>query len=136
MAIQVLIIDDDATFRRNILKPQLERRGYAVLEAGKLHDADAILERQRPDLMILDGLLPDGSGAEYVARLQRRGIHIPIVFVSAFWKDAAAFRQLAELGVREIMTKPIQADDLFRRIEKLLGGKNGAPPPPTGTIPP
>ena len=136
MAVRILIVDDDAVFRQQVLKPQLERCGYQVLEAGRLHEADDVMKGLPPDLMILDGLLPDGSGAEYVAQLRRRGIYVPIIFVSAFWKDAAAFRQLTDLGVREILTKPIQADDLLARIENLLRGKGSKPPPRPGSLRP
>jgi DNA-binding response OmpR family regulator len=116
----ILILDDDATFRRDVLRPQLEHRGYEVHEAARIREAEALLAQRSFDLLIVDGLLPDGNGLDFISALRQRGVATPIVFLSAFWKDGASLRALAEAGATDTLHKPVDFAVLARRIECLL----------------
>jgi DNA-binding response OmpR family regulator len=116
----ILVLEDDVTFRSRVLRPQLERRGYEVHEAGKVREAEQLLAGRGFDLLIVDGLLPDRSGLDFIAELRRGGNTTPVIFLSAFWKDGGSQRALAAAGVTEALHKPVDLEDLCRRIERLL----------------
>jgi len=117
----VLVLDDDQSFRSRIVARELTRRGFRVLEAGRIGEARSLLAQTKPDLLIIDGLLPDGSGVEFIAELRGGGAAVPIIFVSAFWKDIETYNRLTALGDVMVMRKPLNVSDLGNRVEFLLG---------------
>jgi diguanylate cyclase (GGDEF)-like protein len=118
----VLLIDDDDAFRALII-PGLSAKGYKVLQAGTGKEGQHILEQERPDLLIVDGHLPDTDGADWIAERRADGINQPIVFISGFWRDPESYARLTdELGVELLVHKPVmpiafseQVDGLFHR---------------------
>lgn len=121
MSKTILIVEDDAVFRQSILLPLLAEQGHAVLEAGKAREAEALLDANPVDLLIVDGLLPDRTGMDFIASLRERGVQIPIIFLSAFFKDMKTYRRLTELGVAHVLHKPIDGEILCRKVAQLLG---------------
>jgi len=121
MPLTVLVLDDDHAFRSKFAARELKEMGYHVLEAGKIAEARELLARARPDLMIADGLLPDGNGVEFIAQIRRQGVALPVIFVSAFWKDRETFERLTALGNVQVMRKPVRVGDLGKRVESMLG---------------
>jgi two-component system, NtrC family, response regulator AtoC len=79
----VLIIDDEATFREALAR-LLERDGYDVEAAGTVADGLAAWSRARPDVVLLDYLLPDGTGLEVLARIRETEKDVPVVMMTAF----------------------------------------------------
>ena len=120
MSRTILIVEDDVVFRQNILLPVLAAQGYTVLEAGKAQEADDLLAANRVDLLIVDGLLPDRTGMDFIASLREQGVQLPIVFLSSFFKDMTTYRRLTDLGVAHVLHKPIDGDDLCRKVAQLL----------------
>ena len=116
----ILILDDDAIFRSTILKTKLEEWGYAVLEAGRAREAVAAVTENTVDLMIVDGLLPDKTGVEFINAVREVGYRTPIIFISALFKDMGTYRQLSDLGVKHVMQKPIDIEDLRGKIEAIF----------------
>jgi len=107
---RVLLLDDDARFRRALI-PQLEARGVEVREAQRARDADVILASQVIDLVVVDGLLPDESGIDWIVQRRERGGSLAIVFCSAFFRDLTTFKRLTmELGVLGVRHKPVDPD--------------------------
>src|SRR5690606_11861283 len=104
----------------------------------KVAQAEVRLLAFRPDLAIVDGLLPDARGTDWIATLRARGDGIPIVFVSAFWRDLASYEWLTRtLGVALVMYKPLSPEQLVRRVEMLLGrGEDDVVLPPLEPISP
>jgi DNA-binding response OmpR family regulator len=120
MASTILIIDDDRALR-SLLALQLERSGHRVLEAGTAREAQGLLERQRVDLAIVDGLLPDTRGVQWIARLRETDSQLPVVFISAYWRDLSTYRRLTdELGVALVLYKPLDAERLAVKVTELL----------------
>jgi DNA-binding response OmpR family regulator len=120
MSATILILDDDSNFRSKFAARELEQRGYRVLEASKIQEAKLLLARERPDLLVADGLLPDGNGIEFIAELRRGGSQIPVIFVSAFWKDKQTHDRLTALGNVQVLRKPLRVGDLGNRIDFML----------------
>jgi DNA-binding response OmpR family regulator len=116
----ILILDDDAIFRSTLLRTKLEEWGYRVLEAGKAREAVAIVTENRVDLMIVDGLLPDKTGVEFIQAVREVGYRTPIIFISALFKDMSTYQQLSDLAVDHVMQKPIEIEDLRRRITAIF----------------
>jgi CheY-like chemotaxis protein len=79
---KILIIDDDANFRR-LVGAALRPGGHRLLEAERLSAAEAILSTERPDLVLVDRLLPDGDGTAWMAT-RNATLGIPFIFASAF----------------------------------------------------
>ena len=124
----ILVADDNGDTRR-VVRWMLEQKGYAVIEAADGQQAVAIAVSQRPDLILMDLLMPVTDGFDAVRQLREheelRGL--PVVAMTA--RDVATSRDRAEdLGFNHYLSKPIDFLRLNVVIEKLLGG---APPNPS-----
>lgn len=126
----VLVLDDDALIRE-MLRPALEGHALKFVGAATGAQAEAAVTRDRPDALIVDGLLPDTSGLAWIERQRRSGNDVPIFFISAFWKDAQTARKLTEqLGVRAVLPKPVDPEALARAVmEALFGGAEAGDEP-------
>ena len=116
----VLVVDDEELFARAVGK-KLRRSGVECELALDIAGARDRLARQRPDLMLLDVRLPDGSGLDFLREL-RAGAHadLPVLVLTAFGglQDAvAAMKERAD----DYLTKPIDLDELMVKIERVLG---------------
>jgi two-component system, OmpR family, KDP operon response regulator KdpE len=120
---RILVIDDEAPIRR-WLKVNLETRGYTVDTAETGEQGIKALENRRPDLLILDLLMPGMGGIDVVRKL-RSVSTIPIIVLSAIGEEAQKVQAL-ELGADDYMTKPFGMEELFARIRSLLRRAAGA----------
>lgn len=120
---RILVVDDEAPIRR-WLKVNLETRGYTVDTAETGEQGIKALENRRPDLLILDLLMP-GMGGIGVVRKLRSVSTIPIIVLSAIGEEAQKVQAL-ELGADDYMTKPFGMEELFARIRSLLRRAAGA----------
>jgi two-component system KDP operon response regulator KdpE len=120
---RILVVDDEAPIRR-WLKVNLETRGYAVDTAETGEQAITAFENQRPDLLILDLLMPGMGGIDVVQKL-RAVSTLPIIVLSAIGEEAQKVRAL-EIGADDYMTKPFGMEELFARIRSLLRRAAGA----------
>ena len=120
---RILVVDDEAPIRRS-LKVNLESRGYTVDMAETGEKAITAFENRRPDLIILDLLMPGMGGIDVVRKL-RAVSTIPIIVLSAMGEEAQKVQAL-ELGADDYMTKPFGMKELFARIRSLLRRAAGA----------
>jgi two-component system, OmpR family, KDP operon response regulator KdpE len=120
---RILVVDDEAPIRRS-LKVNLESRGYTVdtVETGEM--AITVFENRRPDLLILDLLMPGMGGIDVVRKL-RAVSTIPMIVLSAIGEEAQKVQAL-ELGADDYITKPFGMEELFARIRSLLRRAAGA----------
>ena len=121
----ILVVDDTASIRRAI-RSILETRGFEVFEACDGDDALAKTVVRRPDLVILDVIMPGRSGLEVAAVLKSRAEYkgIPILLLTGvstaggkgedYWKG----RSFAD----DFLAKPCKARQLLEKVERLLGG--------------
>lgn len=112
----ILILDDDSYFHR-MAATALSARGHLVRTALRCADADRLLAEMRADLILVDGLLPDGDGIGWIERLRERDATTPVLFVSSFWKNDARLRKLPVAG---LMSKPIGPAALASKVENAL----------------
>jgi two-component system KDP operon response regulator KdpE len=125
MPVRILVVDDEPNILAT-LAPLLRSRGYEVSTAMTGRGAVEAVERENPDLMVLDLGLPDIDGVE-VTRLVRDGRSTPIVVLSARGAEGDKVRAL-DAGADDYVTKPFGAEELLARIRVALRRTEAAPP--------
>ncbi len=117
---RVLVIEDDANILLS-LEFVLEREGYEVRTATSGRHGLATMRRDRPDLVILDLMLPDLSGYEVCerARGEPELAKTPILILTARAQDAERQNGL-QSGASEYLTKPFRVSDLIHRVAQLV----------------
>lgn len=111
--------DDRAS--RAAMRFAMSSQGFEILEAPRLADARRLLAAGRVDLVVVDGLLPDGLGVDLIKELRASGSTTPVIFLSSFFKDFATFKLLQhELKVVEVLHKPVVPADLLARVTRAL----------------
>lgn len=118
----VLLVDDDAQFRQ-LVSGALTSRGHTVIEAPTGRDGTLAVKKHQPNIVIVDGLLPDGDGLKWIPKLREASnTEVPIVFVSSFYRDMSSFKRLNdELRVALIAHKPLEPVTFVTQIDALLG---------------
>lgn len=115
---KVLIVDDDAEIV-SLLSLYLRGQGFDVAEAMSLSDFRAALPSSRPDIVILDITLPDGSGLEACRILRDDGVDTPIILLTAMTDDTDRIVGL-EFGADDYLGKPFNPQELVARIRAVL----------------
>jgi CheY-like chemotaxis protein len=115
---KVLVIEDEAVLRSSVARG-IAKLGTEVLEAANLNDALLLLDRSAPDLVVSDIDMPERSGIELVGELGRRGLKIPIVFVSGYLHAYRA--QIPHHASIEVLEKPVPIDELRAVVARRLG---------------
>jgi len=116
----ILCVEDELKILENNRKT-LTDAGYSVLTAENLAEARAILggTHPPPDLIVLDIMLPDGNGLDYLKELRTAGNDIPIIMLTAWNRGEHSARGI-ELGADDYIGKPFVYADLLARIKKVL----------------
>jgi two-component system OmpR family response regulator len=118
---RVLVVDDEPRIR-DVVRYALEREGYRVSTADDLRAATRHLETETVDLVVLDVMLPDGSGLELCRRLRSR-TNTPILFLSA--RSEAIDRVIGlEVGGDDYLPKPFSPRELVARVRAVLRRAN------------
>lgn len=117
MTRHILLVDDDALMRRS-LAFNLEQAGYRVSTAASAEDALALIQRDLPDLVLLDIGLPGMDGLDALRHFQERSV-IPIIFLTARRRELDQALGL-ELGADDYVTKPFDLNVLLARIKAVL----------------
>jgi DNA-binding response OmpR family regulator len=115
---KVLVIDDEAMIRRTV-RLACEKEGYAVQEAENGTDALARLDSFRPDIVLLDLMLPDISGFDVCRDIRRAGSRVPILILSAKSEEIDVVVGL-EIGADDYIVKPFRPRELLARIAAHL----------------
>jgi DNA-binding response OmpR family regulator len=118
---RVLIVDDDYEIVESV-RFALESNGYAVLVARDGNQGLAMAEREDPDLVILDMMMPKRSGFLVLERLRRtRPIPLKVIMITA--NEGSRHKAYAEmLGVDDYIRKPFAMDRLMDSVNRLLAG--------------
>lgn len=123
----VLVVDDEESYRQALLAG-LEQEGFSVEVAADAHEALRTFQRVRPDLVLVDIMLPDLSGIELCRQL-RALAPVPVIMVTA--KDSEIDVVLGlELGASDYVAKPFRLRELIARIRAVL--RRGQPPAASG----
>jgi DNA-binding response OmpR family regulator len=126
----ILAVDDDENVLR-LMEMILQSKRYRVISARAGREALAKVRESVPDLVILDGMLPEVHGFEICRQLKtsERFRHIPVIMVSAVhtgWRFAADVKET--YGADDYLEKPFEATDLLRRVEVLLNRTSSVAP--------
>jgi DNA-binding response OmpR family regulator len=118
----ILVVDDDENILR-LIEQILQSRKYRVITARAGREALAKVRENMPDMVVLDGMLPEVHGFEICRQLKtsERFRHIPVILVSAVhtgWRFAADVKE--KYGADDYLEKPFETVDLLRRVEGLL----------------
>jgi len=115
---KILICDDEANVRV-FLRELLELEGYAVAEADSGGAAEEAVARERPELCILDLMLPDCSGAELLPRLKARNAQLAVVVITALGTVDNAVASM-KAGAYDFITKPFDVETILISVRRAL----------------
>jgi DNA-binding response OmpR family regulator len=114
---KVLVVEDEESVRMT-LRYNLAAKGYVVLEASTGTQGLALARERRPDLVVLDLMLPELAGEE-VCRVLRQESDVPILMLTARGSETEKVNGLG-LGADDYMTKPFGLNEFMARVEALL----------------
>jgi two-component system OmpR family response regulator len=115
---RLLVVDDEATILE-LLSGSLRLAGFDVVTAASGAAAVRAVTSARPDLVLLDVMMPDGDGFETLARIRSGGSEVPVIFLTA--RDEVPDRVLGfAQGRDDYVTKPFSLDELLGRIGAVL----------------
>jgi two-component system phosphate regulon response regulator PhoB len=117
---KILIVDDEPAIR-DMLRVALEMAEYEVLEASNAQDAHSIIIDEKPDLILLDWMMPGTSGIELARRLKRDEVTAgtPIIMLTAKGEEDNKIQGL-EVGADDYITKPFSPRELVARLKAVL----------------
>jgi DNA-binding response OmpR family regulator len=115
---RILIIEEEAVVRKAI-RMACEKDGYEVFEAGSGAEGLRLIDDAKPDLLLLDLMLPDISGFDVCRQVRQSGSGVPIIMLSAKTDDVDVVVGL-EIGADDYITKPFRARELLARIAAHL----------------
>ncbi len=117
---KILIVDDESAIR-DMLRVALEMADYQCLEASNAQDAHALIIDEKPDLVLLDWMMPGTSGIELARRLKRDEVtaDIPIIILTAKGEEDNKIQGL-EVGADDYITKPFSPRELVARLKAVL----------------
>jgi DNA-binding NtrC family response regulator len=115
---KVLVVDDESGVRFGI-RDFLEQHGYEIEEAESCEDAQQIFRTSRPDIVIADYMLPDGTALDLLPRLKEIDSGIPLLVLTAHGSIDLAVRAIKE-GAEQFLTKPLELPTLLVILQRLL----------------
>ena len=121
MSARIVVADDEADIRRLVVFT-LRRRGYTILEASAGDSALELIRQEKPDLAVLDVMMPGLSGLEVAQALKSDAAtaSIPIIVLSAKGQAAEVEAGLAS-GASAYLVKPFSREELIARVAEALG---------------
>lgn len=122
----ILIVDDEAAIRE-MIRMSLEMAGYDCLEAGDAQQAHAMIVDSKPDLVLLDWMLPGASGIELLRRLKRDELtgELPVIMLTAKSEEDNKIQGL-DVGADDYVSKPFAPRELLARIKAVLRRVGGS----------
>ncbi|PHI30775.1 phosphate regulon transcriptional regulator PhoB [Budvicia aquatica] len=117
---RILVVEDEAPIRE-MISLVLEQNGFDVVEAADIHSAQTLLAEPFPDLILLDWMLPGGSGIQFIKNIKRHDLtrDIPVVMLTARSEEDDRVSGL-ESGADDYVTKPFSPKELIARIKAVL----------------
>ncbi len=115
-----MLVEDEQPIRE-MLRYALENNEYHVIEAESAKQARSLLSKDRPDLLVVDWMMPEESGIEFIKRLKQDEVlsELPVLMLTARVEEMDKVRGL-EAGADDYMTKPVAIKEFRARIKALL----------------
>jgi two-component system, OmpR family, response regulator QseB len=120
---RILIVEDDPILSDGLIAG-LGLCGWAVDDVSTCGDAEAALATAHFDAVVLDVMLPDGSGIALLERLRKKGNHTPVILLTALDETHDRIRGL-DSGADDYLSKPFDLDELTARLRALTRRSNG-----------
>ncbi|TET85337.1 MAG: sigma-54-dependent Fis family transcriptional regulator [Anaerolineales bacterium] len=116
MSATVLIVDDEET-ARSFISEALSDAGYEAVEAGDLAEANKFVDTGAADIVLLDVMLPDGSGLSLLDRLSMENPSPPVILITAYGEVDTAVEAMKK-GAQDFLQKPLDLDRLIQAVER------------------
>jgi two-component system OmpR family response regulator len=126
---RILVVDDDPEIRK-LLARYIESQGFRVLLAASCRELRDKLATNAVDLIVLDVMLPDGSGLEVCRDLRAQRSSVPIILLTALKEDVDRIIGL-EIGADDYLGKPFNPRELIARARAVLRRRAETPPQPS-----
>ncbi|MEK6588617.1 MAG: sigma-54 dependent transcriptional regulator [Chloroflexota bacterium] len=116
MSATVLVVDDEET-ARSFVSGALSDAGFEPIEAGDLAQARQAIETGAADIVLLDVVLPDGSGLSLLQQIERENPRPPVILITAFGEVDIAVQAMKQ-GALDFLQKPLDLDQLIAAVER------------------
>lgn len=118
----IMVVDDEKSLLE-LLGALLEEEGYEVVNASSGDEALAKLKTVKPDLVLLDMMMPGMSGREVCERIRGdpETKNLKVVFLTVAKFSEVGKDTLSEMDVSDYITKPFENEDLLKRVKKIVG---------------
>ena len=123
---RILVVEDDEKLLKLILKAFKTLPEYELLKAADGFQAGQMLEGQRPDLVILDIMLPDINGFKVCEHIKLKNRNTRVIAMTGYDSDEVK-KKIMDAGADAYLIKPFLFKTLFGHVERLLGSKPGKP---------
>lgn len=114
----IVVIEDEPDLLE-LLEYRLQKEGYEVFASLSTQPVEKLLEEEQPDLMLVDRNLPGVEGSEFVAKLRKEGVDVPVIFLSAKGSEDEIDEGFLR-GADDYVTKPFSYRELMHRIKAVL----------------
>lgn len=120
----ILVVDDERAIR-DMITMALEKEGFECIEASDGHKAETLIKQVKPDLILLDWMMPGLNGIDFTRRLRRNEetSSLPVIMITAKTEEEDLIKGL-ENGADDYITKPFSPRSLIARIYALLRRSN------------
>src|SRR5215207_203013 len=125
---QTILVVDDEKKLRDMIRLYLEQEGYRVVEAGHGREALYVARVEKPDLIVLDLMMPEMGGYEFMRAFSKEA-ETPVIMLTAKVEDQEKILGL-ELGADDYVTKPFNVRELLARVRAVLRRMQKAAPEP------
>ncbi|MDY6875012.1 MAG: response regulator [Chloroflexota bacterium] len=115
----VMVADDNQFMRKRISKV-LAENGYKVIEAENGDQATSLYRSTKPDVTLLDVVMPDKDGLEALAEIRRLDSQAKVIMLTALDQQGVALKAV-QLGAKDFLAKPVPPDRLVTTLQKVLG---------------
>lgn len=122
----VLVVDDEKSIRKT-LKAFLEDATYRVATAENGEDSLALVRRERPDLILLDLMMPGLSGVDVLKEFHAMDPDLPVIIITAY-PDSELMAEAMRFPPVTLLPKPVAKAPLTRTVNRLLNGAGGSKP--------
>ncbi len=116
-----ILVAEDEPIVLKIIELRLKKDGYTVITTENGKDALEEIEKQAPDLVITDIMMPFASGLEILGKVKNREKKIPVIILSAMGEESVVLEAF-KLGADDYIEKPFNANELSVRVMRLLNG--------------
>jgi len=116
----LILIIDDSSFQREVLRQVLHAAGYETIEASDGQEGLGKIVKHKPDCILTDLLMPTMGGLELLEILGEQGSATPVIIVTSNIQESVR-RRCLELGAAAVVNKPVSQEELLPALEKAMG---------------